>query len=226
MTAAEAIEGLGLAGVWLLGLSMGLTACTVSCLPFVGTWVFGRAGGARGAAVDAALFVAGRVFGYSLLGAAAGLLGRLLVRFLEGGAGHVWIGIGAVAAAVVLFDTAARERACASARMAGVPPFLIGASMTLIPCAPLASLVAAAALTGDGGQGLLYGLLFGLGAAVTPLFLVLPVLGAVGRSLRREQPSLGRWLRWAAAVTLLVVGGRELFTGVDMISAALAAGRF
>ena len=29
--------------VWLLGVSMGLTACTVTCLPFMGTWALGRA---------------------------------------------------------------------------------------------------------------------------------------------------------------------------------------
>ncbi len=30
--------------VWLLGVSMGLTACTVTCLPFMGTWVLGHGG--------------------------------------------------------------------------------------------------------------------------------------------------------------------------------------
>lgn len=28
----------GFGTVWLLGVSMGLTACTVTCLPFMGTW--------------------------------------------------------------------------------------------------------------------------------------------------------------------------------------------
>jgi len=38
-----------LATVWFLGVSMGLTACTVTCLPFMGTWALGsrRAGSAK-----------------------------------------------------------------------------------------------------------------------------------------------------------------------------------
>ena len=27
--------------IWLLGVSMGLTACTVTCLPFMSSWVLG-----------------------------------------------------------------------------------------------------------------------------------------------------------------------------------------
>ena len=45
--------------VWLLGVSLGLTACTVTCLPFMGTGVLGRGGGADSAGVAEA--VAGAV---------------------------------------------------------------------------------------------------------------------------------------------------------------------
>ena len=47
--------------VWLLGVSMGLTACTVTCLPFMGTWVLGRGGSKREALLDTGVFVLGRV---------------------------------------------------------------------------------------------------------------------------------------------------------------------
>jgi hypothetical protein len=37
-------QPIGFFAAWALGLTMGLTACTVSCLPFMGTWVLGRGG--------------------------------------------------------------------------------------------------------------------------------------------------------------------------------------
>ena len=57
-----------LATVWLLGVSMGLTACTVTCLPFMGTWALGRASGHREAYLPTAVFLAGRVTTYTVLG--------------------------------------------------------------------------------------------------------------------------------------------------------------
>lgn len=58
--------------IWLLGVSLGLTACTVTCLPFMGTWVLGRGGSQTQALYDTGMFVTGRIIAYTLLGAIAG----------------------------------------------------------------------------------------------------------------------------------------------------------
>lgn len=42
MLEALATDQVALATVSLLGVSMGLTACTFTCLPFMGTWALGR----------------------------------------------------------------------------------------------------------------------------------------------------------------------------------------
>lgn len=48
----------GVASAWLLGLSLGLTACTVTCLPYMGAWMLARE---RASALpDTIAFLAGR----------------------------------------------------------------------------------------------------------------------------------------------------------------------
>ncbi|MBS4096745.1 MAG: sulfite exporter TauE/SafE family protein [Sulfuricella sp.] len=197
--------------VWLLGVSMGLTACTVTCLPFMGTWVLGRGGGHAQALRDTAIFLAGRITAYSLLGLCAGLLGRWLVNTLDSGIGQLFIGGASIAAGVWLIWPMRRASACSAARRgAGMPPFLLGFSLSLTPCAPLASLLALSAASGGALAGGGYGLAFGLGAALTPLLLIVPLLGWFGRTLKDERPWLTRWLRWGAAAVLVLVGLRRM----------------
>lgn len=204
-------ETISLFSVWLLGVSMGLTACTVTCLPFMGTWVLGRGGGNREALLDTGIFVLGRVTAYSLLGGLAGALGVWLTHALSGGVGNAFIGAASFGAGVWLLLPARRKTACGAAqRGAGMPPFLLGFSLSLTPCAPLASLLAVCALSGGTLSGAGYGLSFGLGAAVTPLLLIIPLLGLFGRNLREGRQWLGKWLRWGAAIVLIAIGLRRL----------------
>ena len=78
--------------VWLLGVSLGLTACTATCLPFMGTWVLGRGGTQLQALRDTALFVSGRILAYALLGAVAAGAGTWLAQVMRGGSGNLVIG--------------------------------------------------------------------------------------------------------------------------------------
>ena len=204
-------ETISLFSVWLLGVSMGLTACTVTCLPFMGTWVLGRGGSNREALLDTSVFMLGRVAAYSLLGGLAGALGAWLNQVLSGGVGHAFIGISSIVAGIWLVWPARRRTPCAAARAgAGVPPFFLGFSLSLTPCAPLASLLAVCALSGGALSGIGYGLSFGLGAALTPLLLIVPLLGLFGRNLRDGRQWLGKWLRWGAALVLVAIGVRRL----------------
>lgn len=202
---------IGFLAVWLLGVSMGLTACTVTCLPFMGTWVLGRGAGQGEALRDTGVFLAGRVSAYSLLGLLAGHLGGWLTQTLDGGIGQVFIAAASIAAAVWLVLPARHESPCGAARRAAhTPPFLLGFSLSLTPCAPLASLLALCAVSGGAVAGMGYGLAFGLGAALTPLLVIVPLLGWLGRNFRDERPWLTRWLRWGAALVLAAIGVRRL----------------
>ncbi|MBI5917990.1 MAG: sulfite exporter TauE/SafE family protein [Nitrosomonadales bacterium] len=196
--------------VWLLGLSMGLTACTATCLPFMSSWVLGR-GGARALVLrDTGLFIGGRILAYALLGGLAGGAGVWLGQTLKSGLGNGLIGAASIAAGLWLLR--ARPHApCGVARAAGgTPPLLLGFSLSFTPCAPLASLLALCAAAGEIGNGAQFGLAFGLGAALTPLLILLPLIGLFGQLLRDNREWLTRWIRYGAALVLIAIGIRRI----------------
>lgn len=197
------IEPAGVASAWLLGLTLGLTACTVTCLPYMGAWVLARERGTVMA--DSIAFLSGRVAAYALMGLAAGLAGVWLSRVLGSGIGHVAVGVASLAAGAWLLAGSSR-RACGASRASRTSPLALGFALSLTPCAPLASLLAFAAQAGSAVSGLAYGLAFGLGAAVTPLLVLLPALGWFGQRLRDSRAELGLWLRRGAGAVLVALG--------------------
>lgn len=197
--------------VWLLGLSLGLTACTITCLPFMGTWVLGRGGSQRQALYDTAMFVTGRIVAYSLLGAIAGGAGVWLSEAMNGGTGNLVIGLASIAAGIWLLRGEKPHAPCGTVRRAGsTPPLLMGFSLSLTPCAPLASLLAVCASAGSVRLGMTNGMMFGLGAALTPLLILLPLISLLGKNLRDNREWMVRWIRWGAAAVLILLGLRRL----------------
>jgi thiol:disulfide interchange protein DsbD len=210
-----------LATVWFLGVSMGLTACTVTCLPFMGTWALGRASGQREALLHTGVFLGGRVATYTVLATLAGAAGLGLAKALGGTWGNAVIGGASILAGLWLIakptGKACSAMSPASTLMAPVhvhrrkadslPPLFLGAALSLTPCMPLASLLALAA---NAGSAAAYGLAFGLGAAMTPILVLVPLAGRMGRELRAGRAWLSRWLLWSAAAVLIVLGVRRL----------------
>jgi cytochrome c-type biogenesis protein len=213
-----------LATVWLLGVSMGMTACTVTCLPFMGTWALGRASGRGEAFLHTGIFLAGRVLTYALLAALAGAVGVGLAQALGGNLGNAAIGVVSVGAGFWLLRRPVR--ACGTgtsgltlgaaqpirfqSKRDSLPPLFLGAALSLTPCTPLASLLALAAQAGGALQGAAFGLAFGLGAAMTPIIVLVPLAGRLGREIKSGRAWLSRWLVWAAALVLIVLGLRRL----------------
>lgn len=218
-----------LATVWLLGVSMGMTACTVTCLPFMGTWALGRASGRGEAFLHTGVFLAGRVLAYTLLAALAGAIGVGLAKALGGSLGNAVIGGASVLAGLWLLRRPASS--CGGALPRGfppvtprqtfqpirfqrkrdsLPPLFLGAALSLTPCTPLASLLALAANAGSAPQGAAFGLAFGLGAAMTPIIVLVPLAGRLGREIKSGRAWLSRWLVWAAAAVLILLGLRRL----------------
>ncbi len=210
-----------LATVWLLGVSMGMTACTVTCLPFMGTWALGRASGRGEAFLHTGVFLAGRVLTYTLLAALAGAIGVGLAKALGGNLGNAVIGGASILAGLWLLRRPARSCGGAPPRPTfqpiriqrkrdSLPPLFLGAALSLTPCTPLASLLALAANAGSAPQGAAFGLAFGLGAAMTPIIVLVPLAGRLGREIKSGRAWLARWLTWAAAIVLILLGLRRL----------------
>ncbi len=55
-----------------------------------------------------------------------------------------------------------------------------------------------------------FGLAFGLGAALTPLLILLPLICVFGARLRENRDWLSRWIRWGAALVLILLGARRI----------------
>jgi cytochrome c-type biogenesis protein len=213
--------------VWLLGASMGMTACTVTCMPFMGTWVLGHGGSRIEAFAHTSAFLGGRILAYTLLGTMAGAAGLGLAKALGGGMGNIAIGFASVIAGLWLLARPASSCGAAAAAAQPIrfttappardalPPVLLGAALSLTPCTPLASLLGLAASAGDAGHGAAFGLAFGLGAAVTPILILVPLAGYFGRQLRRGQAWLARWLKWGGALVLILLGLRRFAAAAD-----------
>ena len=117
----------------------------------------------------------------------------------------------AVAAGVWLLRASRTHAPCGVARSAGgTPPLLLGFSLSLTPCAPLASLLAVCAAAGSIQWGMANGVAFGLGAALTPLLVLLPLISLLGKNLRDNREWITRWIRWGAAAELIVLGLRRI----------------
>lgn len=223
-----AVGEVTLATLWLLGVSMGMTACTVTCLPFMGTWALGRASGRAEAFMHTGVFLAGRVLTYTLLAALAGAIGVGLAQSLGGSLGNAVIGGASIVAGLWLLRRPARACAGVPPRLTlqttqpirfqkqrdSLPPLFLGAALSLTPCMPLASLLALAANAGSAVQGAGFGLAFGLGAAMTPIIVLVPLAGRLGREIKSGRAWLARWLTWAAAAVLIVLGLRRLLLAI------------
>lgn len=184
--------------------------CTAVCLPFLGTWALGQGQGGAAAARDTAVFAAGKIAAYAVLGGAAGLVGEALLYWLKGDVGHWLIALTAIFSGIWLVLPRQAHRRCGMSRNQRLSPFSMGFALSFTPCAPLAALLAASASTGDLLVGAVYGTLFGLGAALTPLFIVIPLLGKLGLKLQQDKPWMGQWLLWMGGAVLILIGLRRL----------------
>ncbi|MGN7611926.1 sulfite exporter TauE/SafE family protein [Magnetococcales bacterium HHB-1] len=205
-----------LVSVWLMGLSVGLTSCAATCLPFIGTWTLGRGRGGWSALMDTGFFLLGKVLAYTLLGASAGFLGAWLTTDGFGEVGHIAIGLSSIMAGLwLVYPKQGTSSLCAfMTQKMRFPPIVLGFSISLVPCAPLASLLALSALNGAVWQGAQYGALFGLGTTLTPLIFIIPVMGFMSRHLLTERPWLISGLRVGAAIVLCLLGLHRLISGV------------
>ncbi len=201
------LQQVGLFSVWILGITVGFTACTASCLPFMGSWIMSRNLGMKGSLVDAGLFAGGKIAAYACLGAFAGITGEFLLHYLRSGVGNLLIGASSIAAGIwLIYNMGKQHRNCGISRRHNMHPFLMGFSLSFIPCAPLAALLAACAAAGSFTLGMSYGFVFGLGAAITPLFIILPLLGKLGQELRSRNPWLKKGLIWFGSSVLIAIG--------------------
>ena len=209
----------------LLGLSFGSGPCNLACLPYLGPVLMTGSAGIRGAWRTLLPFSLGRLTGYSLLGSGAGAVGLLVQEWIAGPWVRWVLGGATVLVALSLFR---RQRAATAAcrqskrgkslavaingkpdtARAALPGgmFLMGVGMALNPCAPLTTVILAAATTASAAAGLSLGLGFGLGAVILPTLIFALGVAHFGQQVREHLWQWRRTLDNASIGLLLLLG--------------------
>lgn len=170
----------------LLGLAFGAGTCSIVCLPLLGPALIGRGGGRAAIWLTVGAFSMGRLLGYTSIAAAAGLAGQA-VTVESPWLMRIFTGVGCFLFGLMIWLRAGRRsHACGSTAKpteAFVPPpkrgrqqqramtsgsFAMGFGMAFSPCAPLGSVVFAAAALGSVTGGAMLGMAFGTGASIVP----------------------------------------------------------
>ncbi|MBW9259351.1 MAG: sulfite exporter TauE/SafE family protein [Candidatus Thiodiazotropha sp. (ex. Lucinisca nassula)] len=190
----------------LLGLSFGSGPCTIACLPYLGPVFTGRDQRDWGAWRTLLPFSLGRISGYTLLAAAAGWAG-LWVEDLVAEPWVRWFLGGATILVALSIIFRRQPKACKSScqNVQSITPddltsslkttplankslpgslYLMGFGMALNPCAPLTTLILAAATSASLLNGAVLGAGFAMGAVFLPTLVFATGLAHFGRQIR------------------------------------------
>ena len=213
---------LSFGAVLLLGLGFGSGPCNIACLPYLGPVFVATGDGIRRSWRILLPFSSGRMTGYALLGSFSGLLGLIVqdwiaspwVRWVLGGATIV-------VALSLIWRRKKRDSVCGAKKAKSVSVdfsksgkqetvlpsglFLMGAGMALNPCAPLTTVILAAATTGSAKAGMVLGVGFGLGAVLVPTLIFALGIAHFGQQLKLHLSRWGNTLENTSVGLLLVI---------------------
>jgi cytochrome c biogenesis protein CcdA len=208
-----------LGGVFLAGLSMGMTSCALHCSPvlfYVGASAEGWKDGLR----SVLLFSLFRLLGITALGMLAGGIGALALDSLAGGSRVAWLRYAAAAIVVALGiavtlglnPTANTMRICRAmrgpaAKRRAVSLALLGLLIGITPVCPvfLGVLNYIAFGLESVALGALFAFTFGVGSALlTPLMAMGPLMGLASRVF--SSPVRLQAFRRASGAILVVLG--------------------
>ncbi len=224
MTPLEPVT-LSFGAALILGLTFGAGPCNIACLPYLGPVFLAQDGGVRNSWRTLVPFSSGRLSGYALLGAVAGWAGLLVqewvshpgVRWILGGATIV------VAIALLLrhyrssTSCDSKHKSCNSPEVAisdiqqstpALPGglFFMGMGMALNPCAPLTTVIFAAAATASALGGLSLGMGFGLGAVIIPSVIFAFGVAHMGAQIREHLENWRGALEKFSVLLLILMG--------------------
>ncbi len=196
-----------------LGFTFGAGACNIACLPYLGPIFFAGESGVKKAWPKVTIFSLGRLTGYAIVGLLAGSLGDLLEQYLAETGLRWLLGLATLSVAIAMaFNSRKKHKSCLSGYKSkskfALPSglFMMGFGMAFNPCAPLSTLLVAAATTGSALTGLSLGLAFGVGAVVLPTLIFTFGVAHFAAELRAN---LGRWqnpIEYLSAAMMLLMG--------------------
>jgi sulfite exporter TauE/SafE len=217
------------AAAFLAGL-MTSVHCVGMCGPLSCSWAVSSKPGASGFFRDTSLYHAGRIVSYGIVGAIAGLIGIMPLKWFQHGAGIVLPWLLVLAFAMVgmgldtwlpkpkFFSSGIRRLQTVAFRMKSpLRAGLLGFATPLLPCGPLYLMFALAMANGSAFKGAEFAMAFGLGT--------LPLLWLAQTQIHwlggRLQPATMRKMQRALALTAAIVMAYRLRGTLDFDSDAL-----
>lgn len=204
--------------------------CIGMCGPLSCSWAVSSKPGASGFLRDTSLYHSGRILAYGIVGAIAGTIGIMPLKWFQHGAGIVlpWLLVLAFAMVGMGLDSwlpkprflssGLRKIQTAALRMKSAwRASLLGLATPLLPCGPLYLMFALAMANGSAFKGAEFAMAFGLGT--------LPLLWLAQTQIHllsgRLQPATMRKLQRVLALTAAVVMAYRLRGTLDFSSDAV-----
>jgi len=207
------MEGLAYTSLFLIGLSYGATACMLSCMPFLSPILLANSRSVSHAMAVVLPFSIGRVVSYILMAMFASVSMLQVKSIIDNPAiSQVILGSATMLIAVVMFYRTFSEsssHSCSSSSTSSkagiVGYFSMGLAISLNPCAPIMTLIAAAANSSSLSNAAFMGLSFGLGAIGATLLFYGFFISSVARELISQFGHHKKTIERFAALLLAIV---------------------
>jgi sulfite exporter TauE/SafE len=204
-----------------IGLMFGLAGpCALSCSPLVLSFAASEPAAWKRPGLRFLLFLGGRWSAYVILGAVAGGAAQSWQRLARGqGPVDARLASGVlclVLAGILAYEERHRGDGCRAGRL-GRPvgtlgAFLLGLSVSILPCGPLVLLLSEVALISQSvWQGMAYTGAFGAGAVSASLVLLVVVRG-LAAGLLREPGASARFIHRSRGVAIAILAVYGLAT--------------
>ena len=207
------MESLAYTSLFLIGLSYGATACLLSCMPFLSPILLANSRSVSHAMAVVLPFSIGRVVSYILMATLASVSMLQIKSIIDNPAiAQVILGSATMIIAVVMFYRTYSDNhssGCSShetksaTSIAGY--FTMGLAISLNPCAPIMTLIAAAANSSSMSNAAFMGLSFGLGAIGATLLFYGFLISSVAREIVSQFGKHKKNIERFAAILLALV---------------------
>lgn len=207
------MESLAYTSLFLIGLSYGATACMLSCMPFLSPILLANSRSVSHAMAVVLPFSIGRVVSYMLMAMLASVSMLQIKSIIDNPAiSQVILGSATMLIAIVMFYRTFTDNSehCSGSKPAGSKTsiagyFTMGLAISLNPCAPIMTLIAAAANSSSIANAAFMGLSFGLGAITATLLFYGFFISSVARELIAQFSHHKKNIERLAAVLLAAV---------------------
>lgn len=209
----------------VLGLVYGLTFCSSACLPYVTSYIAGIGAGFRRGVLVTSIYNLGRVTSYAIIGALTGVF-KLFVTdaFLLSYQKYASFAFG-VLTIIIGIEILRKSRSSSCICKAeddknlgskklteryDLRAFSMGLTRGLVVCPPLIAILLYSITFSAPIDSFALSVLFGLGTALSPLFL----LGGITGWLLNKAPLFSKWISRGGAAILILLGLYMLLTAV------------